>query len=116
MIIITLTIVVLGYVGAASWAAATGPVRLWLTAVAAFTVVILASMLLGMAYPVPDLARMLLYVITLTGPSLLVPTLLLTRTPSKRTNITANLRTALAGSVLGLAGGFVVVVFVLRVW
>ena len=116
MIFLVLTIVVLGYVGAASWAAAGGQVRLWLTAVAAFTVVILASMLLGMAYAVPDLARLLLYVVTLVGPILLVPTLLLARTPSQRTDITANLRTALAGALLGLAVGFVVVVFVLGVW
>lgn len=116
MILLFVMIVAGVYAVAASRASRHGPGQLWLTAAAALLLITLGGVLLGHHYRVPDLGRMLLYVVALTGPIVLVPTTMLSFAPAMRSTLAKAFATAILGAFLGLVCGFVIVVFGLRVW
>ena len=109
-------ILVAVYAVAASWAARRGPARLWLTAAAALLLIAIGGALLGLYYAVPSLSRLLVYAVALTGPVVFVPTTILSLAGTKRSTLAKSFPMAILGACLGLACGFVIVVYGLGVW
>ena len=116
MMLLFLIILVAAYAATASWASHYGQARLWLTAAAAFLLIVAFAVMLGRRFDVPSLFRLLLYALTLTGPIVLVPTAMLSLFASSKPAPVKALPTAILGACLGLACGFVMAVFGLGMW
>jgi hypothetical protein len=103
---------ILAFAPVAVWALRVGGLgRLWLLCALALFAELLAALVLSIVYPVPSTWRVVYYSLAIlfaTG-SLTVASAF-ERAPS------AQITTAFAGSMLGLAVGFVVVVYVFGVW
>jgi len=116
-VIFFFVVVLIGaYAMAASWAVCRGPRRLWSTASGALLLIVAGVVLLGWHYAVPSRSRLVLYAVALTGPIVFVPTVMLSLATATRTTWARALPTAALGACLGLACGYLIVVYWLRVW
>ena len=116
---ITLFVVplVLAFGPAAVWALRVGGLRrLWLLCALALLAVILVALLLSAVYSAPSAWQVALYFLRFVGPSILFVTGSLTLASGFARTLPLQLVTAFAGSMIGLAVGFVIVVYVLGVW
>ena len=104
------------YVVALARAAARGPSPIWTTAAAALLFALLVAAVLGWYYDVPSMSRLLLTAAVLAGPVTLFPAVMLSAGRIKHRSFADALPLALAGAVLGLASGYVIVVFGVGVW
>jgi hypothetical protein len=117
MITVFILLLVLIFSPAAVWALRVGDLRrLWLLCALTLLAVILLALLLSAVYSVPSAWRVILYLLTFLGPSILFATGSLTLARGFARTLPVQLITAFAGSMIGLAVGFVVVVYVLGVW
>ena len=89
---------------------------LWLLCALVLLTVVLFSLALSAVYSVPSAWLVILYLLALVGPSILFATGSLTLVSGFARTLPLQLATAFAGSVIGLAVGIVVVVYVLGVW
>lgn len=106
-----------GYAVTANWAMRHGgPARLGFVAAGTLLLVSLATMLLGIHYGVPSMPRLLQFVLVLTGPVVLVPTVVLWWRAKRGTTRNATLGIALLGALAGLFCGWVLVVYVIGFW
>ncbi len=90
--------------------------RLWSLCALALLAVVLVALLLSAVYSVPNTWRVILYLLVFAGPSILFATGSLTLASGFARRLPVQLITAFAGSMIGLAVGSVVVVYVLGVW
>jgi hypothetical protein len=108
---------VLAFSPAAVWALRAGGLRLlWLLGALALVAVLLLALLLSAVYSVPSSWRVILYFLVFLGPSILLATGVLTLSSGFTRTLPLQLISAFAGSIIGLAGGFVTAVYVLGVW
>ena len=116
---ITLFIVplILAFSPAAVWALRVGGLRLlWSLCALTLVAVVLLALFLSAVYSVPSVWLVVLYSLGFVGPPILFATASLTLASGFARTLPLQLVTALAGSMIGLAAGFVVIVYVLRVW
>jgi hypothetical protein len=105
---------ILAFAPVAVWALRVGGLRrLWLLCALALLANLLAALVLSAAYSVPSTWRVVYYSLTFVGPSILFATGSLTVAKTFARTLTTQLIAAFAGSLIGLAVGFVVVVYVL---
>jgi hypothetical protein len=117
MITLIVLPLILAYVPGAVWTLRVGGLLgLWLLCAFALLVSLLAALVLSFAYSVPSTWRVVYYSLTFVGPSLLCATGSLTVANNFARTLTTQLIAAFAGSLIGLALGFAVVVYVLGVW
>ena len=117
MITLIVLPLVLAFSPVAVWALRVGGLRwLWLLCALALLVVVLLALLLSAVYSVPSVWRVVFYSLGFLGPSILFTTCSLTLARGFARTLPLQLITALAGSIIGLAVGFVAVVCVLGVW
>ncbi len=76
----------------------------------------LLALFLSVVYSVPSVWRVVLYFLGFVGPPILFATGSLTLASGFGRTLPLQLVTAFAGSMIGLAVGFAVVVYVLGVW
>ena len=113
MILAFIVVFLAGYIAVMGWAARRGRGAVLAAAGATLGLVVLAALLLGQRYAVPSIPRLLLFALAFLGPAVVLPPLLLWR-PAATGGPALSL--ALLGAVAGLLGGWVLVVFGLRVW
>ncbi len=89
---------------------------LWLLCALALLAVILLSLVLSAVYSVPSAWLAILYLLAFVGPPILLATGSLTLVSGFARTLPLQLASAFAGSIIGLAVGIVVVVYVLGVW
>jgi hypothetical protein len=117
MIALLIFPLVLAFSTAAVWAFRTGGLRrLWLQCALALASVIILALLISIAYSVPSASRVVLYSLAFIGPSILFATGSLMLSSIFTRALVVQLMTSLFGSGIGLVVGFVIVVYVLRVW
>ena len=117
MITVFVPLLILAFSLAAVWAIRVGDLRrLWLLCALTLLAVVLLALLLSAVYSVPSAWRVILYFLAFLGPSILFATSSLSLASGFARTLPAQLVTAFAGSMIGLAVGFVVVVYVLGVW
>lgn len=108
---------ILAFSPAAVWALRVGGLRrLWLLCALALLAVLLLALLLSAVYSVPSVRRVIVYFLAFLGPSILFATCTLTLVSGFARTLLVQLITAVAGSIIGLGAGFIVVVYVLGVW
>ena len=108
---------IVAFAPVAVWALRVGGLRrLWLMCILALLVELLAALVLSFVYSVPSTWRVVYYSLAFVGPSFLFATGFLTVANTFEGALHVQLITAFAGSLVGLAIGFVVVVYVLGVW
>jgi hypothetical protein len=90
--------------------------RLWLLCVLALLAVVLVALFQSGVYSVPSAWRVVLYFLGFVGPPILFATVSLTLASGFARTLPLQLITAFAGSMVGLAVGFVVVVYAFGVW
>jgi hypothetical protein len=90
--------------------------RLWMLCALALLALLFLALLLSAVYSVPSPWRVVLYLLVFVGPSILLATGFLALSSSFARSLPLQLITAFAGSGIGLAVGFVVVVYALGVW
>ena len=101
----------------AVWAFRMGGLRrLWVLCVLALLAILFLALLLSAVYSVPSSWRVVLYLLGFVGPSIVLATGFLTLVSRFARTLLHQLIAAFAGSVIGLAVGIVVVVYVLGVW
>jgi hypothetical protein len=116
---ITLFVVplILAFGPAAVWALRVGGLRrLWLLCALTLLAIVLLAFFLSAVYSVPSVWLVILYFLGFVGPSILFAAGSLTLASRFASTLRLQLVVAFAGSMIGLAVGFVVVVYVLRVW
>jgi hypothetical protein len=89
---------------------------LWLLCAFALLTVVLLALVLSAVYSVPSAWLAILYLVAFVGPPILFATGSLTLLSGFARTLPLQLVTAFAGSLIGLAVGIVVVVYVLGVW
>lgn len=108
---------ILGFAPIAVWVLRVGGLRrLWLLCAFALLGLLLVALVLSFVYSVPSTWRVVYYSLAFVGPSLLCATGSLTVANSFARALPVQLSAAFAGSLIGLAIGFLVVVYVFRVW
>ena len=108
---------ILAFAPVAVWALRVGGLRLlWLLCALALFADLLASLVLSFVYSVPSTWRVVYYSLAFVGPSLLFATGSLTVANTFARALPVQLLATFVGSLIGLAVGFVVVVYVLGVW
>jgi hypothetical protein len=90
--------------------------RLWLLCALTLLAIVLLALFLSAVYSVPSVWRVVLYFLGFAGPSVVFATCSLTLASGIARTLPLQLVVAFAGSMIGFAVGFVVVVYVLRVW
>jgi hypothetical protein len=117
MITLIVLPLILAFAPVAVWAFRVGGLRrLWLLCALSLSAVLLAALVLSAVYSVPSIWRVVYYSLTFVGPSFLFAAGSLTVANTFARSLPVQLVTAFAGSLIGLATGFVVVVYVLGVW
>jgi len=112
---ITLFVVplILAFAPVAVWALRVGGLRwLWLLCALALLALLLLALFLCAVYSVPSVWRVILYSLGFVGPSILFATSLLTLASAFTRALSVQLITSFAGSLIGVAVGFVEVVYV----
>jgi len=89
---------------------------LWLLCTLALLAVILLSLVLSAVYSVPSAWLVILYLLAFVGPPVLLATGSITLVSGFARTLPLQLASAFAGSIIGLAVGIVVVVYVLGGW
>ena len=89
---------------------------LWLLCALALLAVLLLSLALSAVYSVASAWLVILYLLAFVGPPILLATGSLTLVSGFARTLPLQLASAFAGSIIGLAVGIVVVVYVLGVW
>lgn len=108
---------ILAFAPAAVWALrVSGLRRLWLLCALALLADLLVALVLSAVYSVPSTWRVVYYFLAFVGPSILFTTTALTVASAFARALSVQLVIAFGGSLIGLAIGFVVVVYVLGVW
>ena len=108
---------ILAFAPGAVWALRVGGQRgLWLLCALALLACLLAALVLSAVYSVPSTWRVVYYSLAFVGPSLLLTTSSLTVANTLARALPVQVIAAFAGSLIGLAVGFVVGVYVLGVW
>ena len=108
---------ILAFAPVAVWALRVGDVRrLWQLCALALLAVLLAALVLSFVYSVPSTWRVVYYSLVFMWPSLLFATGFLTVANIFARTLPVQLITAFAGSLFGLAMGFVVAIYVLGAW
>jgi len=108
---------ILAFAPVAVWALRVGRLRrLWLVCALALLADLLAALVLSAAYSVPSTWRVVCYSLAFVGPSLVCASGSLTVANALARTLTTQLIAAFAGSLIGLALGFAVVVYGLGVW
>jgi hypothetical protein len=117
MITLVVLPLILAFAPVAVWALRVGGLRLlWLHCALALFAGLLTALVLSFVYSVPSTWRVVYYSLAFVGPSLLFATGSLTVANNFARTLPVQLITTFAGSLIGLAVGFVVVVYVLGVW
>lgn len=117
MITLFILPLILAFSPVAVWALRVGGLRwLWLLCDLALLALILLALLLSAVYSVPSVWRVILNFLVFVGPSILLATSSLTLARGFARTLALQLITAFAGSIIGLAVGFIAVVYVLGVW
>ena len=99
------------------WALKAGGLRrLWMLCVLALLAVLLLALLLSAVYSVPSPWRVVQYFLVFVGPSILLATGFLALSRGFARTLSLQLIAAFAGSVIGLAVGFVMAIYVLGGW
>ena len=107
----------LAFAPAAVWALrVSGLRRLWLLCALALLVDLLVALVLSAVYSVPSTWRVVYYFMSFVGPSILSITTALTVASAFVRALSVHLITAFGGGLIGLAIGFVLVVYVLGIW
>jgi len=108
---------ILAFAPIAVWALRVGGLRrLWLLCALALLVLVVVAFMLSAIYSVPSSWRVLYYSLALVGPSLVFTTGSLAVANAFARSLPVHLIATFAGSLIGLAVGFVVAVYVLGVW
>ena len=108
---------ILAFNPVAVWAFRAGGLRwLWLLCALALLAVVLLALLLSAVFSVPSVWRVILYFLGFVGPSILFATGSLTLASGFTRTLPLQLITAVAGSIIGLAVGFIAIVYVFGVW
>jgi hypothetical protein len=103
---------ILAFAPIAVWALRAGGLRwLWLLCALALLTLVLVTLVLSAMYAVPSSWRVLYYALTFVGPSILFATGLLAAANALTRALPVQLIAAFAGSLIGLAVGFVVAVY-----
>ena len=89
---------------------------LWLLCALTLLALVLLSLVLSAVYSVSSAWLVIVYLLAFVGPPILIATGSLTLTSGFARTLPLQLFVAIAGSMIGLAVGIVVVVYVLRVW
>lgn len=117
MITLVVLPLILAFAPAAVWALRVGGLRrLWLLCALALLADLLVSLVLSAVYSVPSIWRVVYYLMSSVGPSILFSAAALTVASALTRTLSVQLITAFGGSLIGLATGFVVVVYVLGIW
>ena len=117
MITLVVLPLILAFAPIAVWALRVGGLRrLWLLCALALLALVVVALTLSAMYSVPSTWRVVYYSLTFVGPSLLCATGSLTLANALAKTLPIQLMTAFAGSLIGLAVGLVVAVYVLGVW
>ena len=90
--------------------------RLWILCALALLAVLFVALLLSAVYSVPSPWRVVVYFLVFVGPSILLATGLLALSSGFARTLPLQLIAAFAGSVIGLAVGFVAAIYVLGGW
>jgi hypothetical protein len=108
---------ILAFSPCAVWALrAGGPRRLWALCALTLLVILFLAIVVSIKYSVPSTARLALYLLAFCGPSILLATSALSIGKSLTQALQGQLAAAFIGTIAGLAVGFTVVVYGLRVW
>jgi len=108
---------VLAFAPIAVWALRVGgPKRLWLLCAIALVTLVVVALMLSAMYSVPSSRRVVYYTLASVGPSVLFATGSLAAANAFARALPAQLIATIAGSLIGLGVGFVVVVYLLGVW
>jgi hypothetical protein len=108
---------ILAFAPGAVWALRVGGLRgLWLLCALTLLAILLLALLLSAVYSVPSVWRIIVYALAFVGPSILFTTGSLTLASGLAKTLPAQLVMAFAGSLIGLAIGFVVAVYGPGVW
>jgi hypothetical protein len=108
---------ILAFAPIAVWVLRVGGLRrLWLLCALALLANLLAALVLSAAYSVPSTWRVVYFSLAFVGPSLLCATGSLTVAQTLAKTLPIQLITAFAGSLIGLAMGFAVVVYLFGMW
>jgi di/tricarboxylate transporter len=108
---------ILAFAPIALWALSVGGLRrLWLVCALALLALVVVAFMLSAIYSVPSSWRVLYYSLALVGPSLVFATGSLAVANTFARSLPVHLIATFAGSLIGLAVGLVVVVYVLGVW
>ncbi len=117
MIMLFVHPLILGFAPIAVWALRVGGLRrLWLLCALALLALVLVALVLSATYSVPSTWRVVYYSVASVGPSVLFATGSLTLANAFARSLPIQLTATFAGSLIGLAVGFVVAVYVLGVW
>jgi hypothetical protein len=117
MITLIVLPLILAYVPGVVWALRVGGLRrLWLLCALALLAVLFLAVLLSAVYSVPSAWRVVLYFLVFVGPSILLATGFLAFSSGFARTLPLQLIAAFAGSVIGLALGFVAAIYVLGGW
>jgi hypothetical protein len=108
---------ILAFGPAAVWAFRVGGLRrLWLLSALTLLAILLLALVLSAIYSVSSTWQVVLYFLAFVGPSILLSSGLLALASGFARTVPLQLIAALAGSMIGLALGYVAIVFVLGVW
>jgi hypothetical protein len=117
MIALVILPLILAFSPAAVWALRGGGFwRLWTICALALLSIALLALGLSVIYSVPSTARLTVYLLAFCGPSVVSATMFLSLARVFMKAQSGQLPIALAGSMVGLAFGFILVVYGLRVW
>jgi hypothetical protein len=108
---------ILAFAPIAVWALRVGGMRrLWLLCALALLALVVVALTLSAIHSVPSTWRVVYYSLASVGPSVLFATVSLAVANAFARELPVQLVSAFAGSLIGLAVGFVVAVYVLGVW
>jgi hypothetical protein len=108
---------ILAFAPVAVWALRGGGLRrLWLLCALALLALLLVALVLSAVYSVPSTWRVVYYALAFVGPSVLFAAGSLTVASTLARALSVQLIAAFAGSLIGLAVGFVMTVHVPGVW
>jgi len=117
MIALVIFPLILAFSPAAVWALRSGGLwRLWTLCTLALLSIAIVAIGLSVIYSVPSTARVTVYLLAFCGPSIVLATMFLSLGRVFIKSQLGQLPIAIIGSIVGLASGFVLVVYGLRVW
>jgi hypothetical protein len=117
MIAVLILPLILAFAPAGVWALRGGGLRrLWLRCTLTLLSIVVLAVGLSVRYSVPSTARVAVYLLVFCGPSILLATSVLSLSRTFTRAPLGQLAAAAVGSIGGLALGFIIVVYGLRIW